>query len=1275
MMRHHLLPIPEVCTRGGALVRWALGCLPLFILALLAALTLAIASIPTERAEGQMQSVLEIRHFVYNGSNWIAQDRMTEGNSATKAKVASITINLKPAHSAHTAFYLCVSDDTNAVFRTDVADVDYFMRADFDVIHSQGSVSEVDDSSITHLSMNQDNCHYYTIGPNTDQSFVFLSVNGDTFQEADETVRFELRRANTTPSNVVISQTAGTSDFTIENDDGTAPVVTIAGGSDITEGQKASFTLNSTINLPSGQGRHVYVDTGDDVASAFHSGDTFRKWWFGAGSTSHTYSVVQTQDDIVAEDDGKVRATIRPGDGYVVGDPNSATVNVADNDGGVAKATIALAQARYEAMEGTNANVEVVLSRARSEDTDFSILTQPIDRSASWDDFGAGTLKEEINLFDYKKFDGTIPAGDTSAVVQIPVTADANDDHGEKFTVYVSHDDAVAAGRQWNGQVIIKEPAVYELAHNFYNVQEGGSGTIEIRRSKGLDNPHSSDVTLTFTSGTATAATDFTPDSTTRVVTVDPNSNIGTQTISGLADGVIEGPERFTVELTAIPEEVAGNSASAVLGSVTEATVQIVDVNLVTADWSLTPSGLSDGDQFRLIFITGSRHKATSADIAHYDGIVQGRTAGGHTDIQAYGQGFQILGSTATTDARLHTATGNTESGQGWETSTYWLNGGRIATDHDGLWGGEWEHRTRAAGHLRTQHGASDTTAWELWTGTQKSTSSQTGGVKASGNALGDANATFGRFGTNNVIQQGTRVNTGDRRLLGISQVFEVTTKPTITVEIANPTVTEGDDLELTVNSTPAPESPLTVTINIEQKGEVFADAFIFKDYTVTIPANDSSATLTLTTLYDSVDEYDGSLIVSIKPSSDYIVVGAPQTVTVKDDDTTAISLSVSRQWMNESGNDNSVDVTISLDRDTGPDETVIIPIRVDSAYAVAGTDYTVSLKSGAALLTNGEGNHPQHKNHVIVPYGTQNPAVQFTPGTRSAVLTFTAVNDSAKNTSERYLEFAWGFTNSHSEELGLGGGQLSRSSLYTGLHSATQETVAIVDEDNTDPVGVSFSRNEFRFYEPNGVGVEPVLVLSRATSQDVTFQVNVTADTATKGEDYDNIDNVQFTIPAGRSVVTDTIRIFDDSDWEVDETFMLSIDATNLPTGFVVGDHPTATVHHRGRRDPPERGRHREPDDQEPGGPGHGRQLRRQPRRHDPGHHARHQRRRLRRHLSQRHRHRRGGLPLPHQRSALPSARRHGLCQRQPGHHRLQRPLPGDPGRFQSRSRTKRSS
>ena len=58
--------------------------------------------------------------------------------------------------------------------------------------------------------------------------------------------------------------------------------------------------------------------------------------------------------------------------------------------------------------------------------------------------------------------------------------------------------------------------------------------------------------------------------------------------------------------------------------------------NEVRSTWALTPSGLSDGDKFRLIFITSTgRGNATSSDIEVYNTFVQARAAAGHMQIQA----------------------------------------------------------------------------------------------------------------------------------------------------------------------------------------------------------------------------------------------------------------------------------------------------------------------------------------------------------------------------------------------------------------------------------------------------------------------------------------------------------------------------------------------------------------------------------------------------------------------------------------------------------------
>ena len=71
--------------------------------------------------------------------------------------------------------------------------------------------------------------------------------------------------------------------------------------------------------------------------------------------------------------------------------------------------------------------------------------------------------------------------------------------------------------------------------------------------------------------------------------------------------------------------------------------------NEVRSTWALTPSGLADGDQFRLIFIssTGRTGNATSSDIEVYNTFVQGLVAAGHSAIQAYSSQFRVVGSTA----------------------------------------------------------------------------------------------------------------------------------------------------------------------------------------------------------------------------------------------------------------------------------------------------------------------------------------------------------------------------------------------------------------------------------------------------------------------------------------------------------------------------------------------------------------------------------------------------------------------------------------------------
>ena len=92
---------------------------------------------------------------------------------------------------------------------------------------------------------------------------------------------------------------------------------------------------------------------------------------------------------------------------------------------------------------------------------------------------------------------------------------------------------------------------------------------------------------------------------------------------------------------------------------------------LVSNNWSLTPSELGARDQFRLLFLSSTTRNATSSDIEDYNTFIQNRAAAGHTDIQAYSNGFKVVGCTEDDDARDNTGTTFTSSDKG--VPIYWL--------------------------------------------------------------------------------------------------------------------------------------------------------------------------------------------------------------------------------------------------------------------------------------------------------------------------------------------------------------------------------------------------------------------------------------------------------------------------------------------------------------------------------------------------------------------------------------------------------------------------
>ena len=140
---------------------------------------------------------------------------------------------------------------------------------------------------------------------------------------------------------------------------------------------------------------------------------------------------------------------------------------------------------------------------------------------------------------------------------------------------------------------------------------------------------------------------------------------------------------------------------------------------LVSNNWSLTPSELGARDQFRLLFLSSTTRNATSSDITDYNTFIQTRAAAGHTDIQAYSNGFKVVGCTEDDDARDNTGTTFTSSDKG--VPIYWLNGTKVADQYQDFYDGSWDNASNT--HDRDELGINSTntsqSANRPWTGCQ----------------------------------------------------------------------------------------------------------------------------------------------------------------------------------------------------------------------------------------------------------------------------------------------------------------------------------------------------------------------------------------------------------------------------------------------------------------------------------------------------------------------------------------------------------------------------
>ena len=208
----------------------------------------------------------------------------------------------------------------------------------------------------------------------------------------------------------------------------------------------------------------------------------------------------------------------------------------------------------------------------------------------------------------------------------------------------------------------------------------------------------------------------------------------------------------------------------------------------VPKTWSLIPSGLSVGDEFRLLFVSSTIRKATATAIATYNTHVQNAAAGGHTDIQTYSSGFRVVGCTGSTNATTNTAT------TGTGVPIYWLNGSKVADNYGDFYDGSWDDEANP----KNQAGNAESGDYQIFTGCMsngtKDAQLYLGTTELSAVGLNDV-ATTGTLNDDdaNPFDDSTGVQTGAlERFYALSEVFQVAAvapgKPSILGTVGTPT-------------------------------------------------------------------------------------------------------------------------------------------------------------------------------------------------------------------------------------------------------------------------------------------------------------------------------------------------------------------------------------------------------------------------------------------------------------------------------------------------------
>jgi len=458
--------------------------------------------------------------------------------------------------------------------------------------------------------------------PGSTSRVVSVAVNGDTLNEADETMTMTL----SSPASATLGAATGAG--TILNDDA-LPTVSIAGASG-TEGNSGTTPLAFAVTLSAPSGRTV------TVAYATANGTALAGTDYVASSGSVTFAAGQTTQSVNIQVNGDTAGEPNETFSVTLSAPTNATIAT-----GTANGVIFNDDGSAPLLNINNTSVDEGNSGAKN--VTFTVTLSAAATMAVTVDYATANGTAVAGA-DYTTSTGTLTlaAGETSKTFTIPVLGDTLDEDAETFVVNLSNPINAAIADGQGTATINDDDAGPTLTISDTTVTEGNTGT-------------TTTATLTVSLSTASG----------RTVTVNYATADGSAVTSGVAASGGRDYNAASGTVTFAPGETAKTITLAVVGDATD--------EADAESFSVALSGATNGtiaDATGVVTITDDDAPPTLT-IADYSDTEGGSLLGGS-------KSFPVTVTLSSTSGRTVTVQYATANGTATSGSDYVSTSGTV---------------------------------------------------------------------------------------------------------------------------------------------------------------------------------------------------------------------------------------------------------------------------------------------------------------------------------------------------------------------------------------------------------------------------------------------------------------------------------------------------------------------------------------------------------------------------------------------------------------------